>query len=285
MAGTSWRTLLPELGQRTQLMGVLNLSPDSFSDGGRYTELEAAIAAAESMKAAGADLLDLGGETTRPGSEPVTLEVELGRVLPVLEALHRRGLGPFSIDTTKSEVARRALEAGAHAINDISAMQFDPIMAETVAGAGVPVVLMHTRAAPKHMQEGTWSYPGGVVVGVRAELVEAVRRATEAGIDAAQIALDPGIGFGKTVHENLELIDGLRELVALGHPVLVGPSRKSFLGALTGRAVGERAFATAASVTWAVLRGASMVRVHDVKDMRDVLRVADALRAIRGSES
>lgn len=282
MRGQSWDTLLPSLGRRTQVVGVLNLTPDSFSDGGRYPSLEAAVEAAHAMKAAGADLLDLGGETTRPGSEPVSEAEELGRVLPVLERLVERGLGPFSIDTTKAEVARRAILSGANAVNDISAFGFDPRMKDTVASLAVPVILMHTRAAPKSMQEGTWSYPGGVVEAVKSALGSAARGAMEAGLDARQVVLDPGIGFGKTLRENLELIAGLNSLVELGFPVMVGPSRKSFLGTLTGRAVDERVFATAASVTAAVLAGASLVRVHDVAAMVDVVKVADAHRRPEG---
>lgn len=278
MSGLSWSALLPSLGRRTQLVGVLNLTPDSFSDGGRYPTVEAAVQAARALKAAGADLLDLGGETTRPGSEPVSAEEELARVLPVLERLVAEGLGPFSVDTTKAEVARRALGAGAHAVNDVSALGFDPKMRSLVGALRAPVILMHTRAAPKEMQRGHWVYPGGVVAAVRAHLAEASRAAMDAGLVAEQIVVDPGIGFGKTVAENLELLAGLPELASLGFPVLVGTSRKSFLGQLTGRAVGERGYATAASVACAVLRGAALVRVHDVAEMHDVVRVADAVR-------
>lgn len=278
MASKSWKSLLPELGQRTQIVGVLNLTPDSFSDGGRFSSIEAAVEAGLELSAQGADLLDLGGETTRPGSEPVSPEEELGRVLPVLERLVALGLGPISIDTTKATVARRALAAGAHAINDVSAMTFDAEMASVVASFSAPVILMHTRAPPKVMQEGAWSYPNGVVSAVSASLCRAVDRALEAGLGRDQIVLDPGIGFGKTLEENLSLMRGLKTLAGLGFPLMVGPSRKSFLGTLTGRAVDERIFATAASVAAASLFGASMVRVHDVAAMVDVVKVADALR-------
>lgn len=278
MAVKSWKSLLPELGQRTQIVGVLNLTPDSFSDGGRYSGIQAAVEAGLELSAQGADMLDLGGETTRPGSEPVSVEEELGRVMPVLERLVALGLGPISIDTTKAAVARRALAAGAHAINDVSAMTFDAEMASVAASFSAPVILMHMRAPPKVMQEGEWSYPNGVVRAVSVALSLAVDRALEAGLDRGQIVLDPGIGFGKTVEENLSLMRGLATLAELGFPLLVGPSRKSFLGTLTGRAVDDRIFATAASVAAAALFGASMVRVHDVRAMVDVVKVADALR-------
>lgn len=278
MSGETWPSLLPELGRRTQLVGVLNLTPDSFSDGGRYPTVAAAVEAARALKEAGADLLDVGGETTRPGAEPISAEEELSRVLPVLSRLAAEGLGPVSIDTTKAEVAEAALAAGAHAVNDISGLTFDPEMRPWVGSRGVPVILMHTRAAPKVMQEGHWQYPGGVVRAVRERLEELSRAAMASGLDAERIVIDPGFGFGKTLSENLELLAGLPALVSLGFPVLVGTSRKSFLGQLTGRPVGERVHATAASVACAVLAGAALVRVHDVGEMRDVVRVADAVR-------
>jgi dihydropteroate synthase len=262
-------------------MGVLNVTPDSFSDGGQHDTVEAAVAHAERLRAEGADVIDVGGATTRPGAEPVPVVVELARVIPVIEALHARGLGPLSIDTTSAEVADRALAAGAHLVNDISAGTFEPELLAVVARHRVPVVLMHTRGRPKDMQLGTWTYRGGVVAAVREALEEACARAQAAGIAREDIVIDPGIGFGKTVDENLELLAGLTALGGLGQPILVGTSRKSFLGALTGRPVGERVFATAATVAHAVAQGVAIVRVHDVAPMVDVVKVAHALRGRR----
>lgn len=262
-------------------MGVLNVTPDSFSDGGQHDSVEAAVAHAERLRAEGADVIDVGGATTRPGADPVPVEVELARVIPVIEALAARRVGPLSIDTTSAEVADRALAAGAHLVNDISAGTFEPELLAVVARRRVPIVLMHTRGRPKDMQVGTWTYRGGVVPAVRQALEEACARAEAAGIAGEDIVIDPGIGFGKTVDENLALLAGLADLEALGRPILVGTSRKSFLGALTGRPVGERVFATAATVAHAVAAGVALVRVHDVAPMVDVVKVAQALRACR----
>ncbi|MCC7384130.1 MAG: dihydropteroate synthase [Deltaproteobacteria bacterium] len=258
-------------------MGVLNVTPDSFSDGGRHSSLDAAIDHALSMMDAGADLIDIGGESSRPGSDAVPLELELQRVVPVIEVLARRGIGPISIDTTKVEVARRALDAGAAILNDISGGTFEPPMLELAARAKAPLVLMHLRARPKAMQEGAWRYEGGVVAAVVRALAERIAAAESAGVDRGDIVVDPGIGFGKTTEENVELLAGLRELASLGCPILVGTSRKSFLGQLTGRQVNRREYATAASVALAISAGADLVRVHDVEAMGDVVRVADAI--------
>lgn len=262
-------------------MGVLNVTPDSFSDGGQHDGVEAAVAHAERMRAEGADVIDVGGATTRPGAEPVPVEVELARVIPVIEALVARGVGPLSVDTTSAEVAERALAAGAHLVNDISAGTFEPELLAVVARWRVPIVLMHTRGRPKDMQTGTWTYRGGVVPAVRYALDQACARAQAAGIARDDIVIDPGIGFGKTVEENIALLSGLAFLGELGRPILVGTSRKSFLGALTGRPVGERVFATAATVAHAVAEGVALVRVHDVAPMVDVVKVAHALRERR----
>lgn len=258
-------------------MGILNVTPDSFSDGGRFDNPDAALDGALEMMDAGADLIDLGGESTRPGAEPVSLALELERVLPVLERLQARGIGPISIDTSKAEVARRAIEAGAAMVNDVSGLTFDPAMAQTVAAGGVPVVLMHTRARPKLMQDGPMVYEGGVVAAVKSAIEAAIARAEAAGIPSASIVVDPGIGFGKSVDQNVELIARLAEIKALGRPVLIGPSRKSFLGKLTGRDVEHRLFATAATVALGIAAGADFVRVHDVDAIGDVVRVADAI--------
>lgn len=268
---------LPGLGQRTLVMGILNVTPDSFSDGGRFLSPDRAVDHALAMMDEGADLIDVGGETTRPGSEPVSEAVELSRVVPVVRALAARGIGPISVDTTKAEVARRALEEGAALINDISAGTFEPELLSVVARAGAPIVLMHTRGRPSEMQRGAWTYEGGVVHAVSLALEAAIARAGAAGISRQQIVIDPGIGFGKTIDENLALLRGLAALKDLGCPILVGTSRKSFLGKLTGKEVGDRVFATASTVALAIAQGAAIVRVHDVAAMVDVARVADAV--------
>lgn len=254
-------------------MGVVNVTPDSFSDGGRYGDKDSAVARAFELVDEGADILDIGGESTRPGAAPVALSEELRRVVPVIEAIARRGIS-ISVDTTKAEVARAAIEAGASIINDVSAGGFDPGMLPELARQDVLVVLMHTRASPKEMQRGTWTYEGGVVAAVRRALGEAVEHAVALGIPRDHVCVDPGIGFGKTLSENLELLRSLRTFADLG-PVLVGTSNKSFLGALTGRPVEERSHATAASVALSISAGADIVRVHDIRNMRDAARVAD----------
>jgi dihydropteroate synthase len=276
----SLRRLLPDLGRRTLVMGVVNVTPDSFSDGGAFLGAAAAVEHGLRLVDAGADLVDVGGESTRPGAAPVSLEVELGRVLPVIEGLAARGVERISIDTTKAEVARRAVEAGAALVNDVSGLDFDPHMAAAVAALGVPVALGHTRGRPEEMQRGALEYRPDVVTAVATALGEKVARLEALGVARAEVLLDPGIGFGKTLAQNLELLRGLATLAALGCPVLVGTSRKRFLGELTGRDVGARGWATASSVALAVARGADLVRVHDVEAAVDVVKVADAV--VRG---
>jgi dihydropteroate synthase len=264
---------------------VLNVTPDSFSDGGRYLRLDRALAHAERMAEAGADLIDIGGESTRPGAPPVPLDEELRRVIPVIERVAARCRLPISIDTSKAEVARRAIEAGAAMINDVTALLGDPAMAGVAAQAGVPVVLMHMRGTPRTMQRRP-RYRA-----LMDELLrffrERIAAAVAAGIDRRRILIDPGIGFGKTLAHNLEILQRLDRLARLGRPILVGPSRKSFLGKLTGQPIGHspggqfddrRLEGTAAAVTAAVLHGAHVVRVHDVAEMVRVVRVADAIR-------
>ncbi len=260
---------------RVRVMGVLNVTPDSFSDGGRFLDVDAALRQAERLIAGGAHLLDVGGESTRPGSDPVPAEVQRARVVPVIEAVTRRFEAPVSVDTTSAEVAAAALDAGAAIVNDISAFRFDPAMLALLARTGAPAFAMHTLAEPRVMQRDP-RY-GDVVAEVKQHLAQRVEACRAAGVSPAQIGLDPGIGFGKTVAHNLALLRELPQLVALGHPVLVGTSRKGFLGALTGRAVGERLAATAASVAASVVLGAHVVRVHDVAELRDTLIVADAI--------
>jgi dihydropteroate synthase len=230
----------------------------------------------------GADIIDVGGESSRPGSDPVPAAVECDRVLPVIESLRRESEVPISIDTCKAAVARRALDAGADIVNDITALRNDEGIADLVARTGAGLVLMHMRGTPKTMQDDT-AY-GDVVTEVREFLLERARFAEERGLGRDRIILDPGIGFGKSVEGNFEILARLGELADTGYPILVGPSRKSFIGSVLSRPVGERAWGTAAAVAAAALAGASLVRVHDVAEMSDVVRIADAVRALRRRE-
>lgn len=260
---------------RTLVMGVLNVTPDSFSDGGRYLEPDAAVKHALEMVEEGADVIDIGAESSRPGAEPVPEEEELRRLIPVVREVCRRVTVSVSVDTTKAAVARQALDAGAVIVNDVSALQADPAMASVVAKAGAGLVLMHRQGTPKTMQQAP-RY-GDVVADVREFLRERMQAAGRAGIAADHILLDPGIGFGKNLSHNLALLSRLDELHPLGRPILVGVSRKSFIGEIIGRRTGDRLMGTAAAVAVAVLRGAGMVRVHDVKVMKDVVRMVDAI--------
>lgn len=260
---------------RTLVMGVVNVTPDSFSDGGRWLDRAAAIDHGEALVAAGADVLDVGGESSRPGSSPVSAEEQCARVLPVIAGLRSRLAVPISIDTTSAEVAERALEAGASIVNDISAFRFDPAMLSLLARTGAPAVAMHTYDAPLSMQDGP-QYED-VAREVRAHLVARLHACEAAGVDPAQILLDPGIGFGKNLAHNLALLRHLPELVAVGRPVLVGTSRKRFLGELTGREIEDRDRATIASCAVAISLGAHVIRVHDVAGGHDVARVVDAI--------
>jgi dihydropteroate synthase len=272
----------PEVG--AVVMGVLNVTPDSFSDGGRFQDLDDAVAHALALRRAGADLVDVGGESTRPGADRVEARTEQRRVLPVLRALAAAGV-PTSIDTTRAEVARAAVEAGAAVVNDVSGGLADPAMAEVVAQAGVPWVLMHWRGHSRDMQE--LARYGDVVAEVRDELRRQVDAALAAGVDPSKIILDPGLGFAKRPEHNWRLLARLDELVAVGLPVLVGASRKSYLGSLlagpdgTPRPVGEREAATVATSVLAVQSGAWGLRVHDVRSTVDALRVLQATRAAR----
>jgi dihydropteroate synthase len=267
-------------GERTLIMGVLNVTPDSFSDGGQFFSLAGALAHAEQMIDEGADIIDIGGESTRPGSNFVSEEEELCRVIPVIERLANLS-APISIDTTKPEVARIALQAGAEIVNDISGLRFDQTIAEVAAEAQAGLVLMHSRGTPKDMQQ----IPpmDHAINEVSAGLKESVTLARQCGVARDHIAIDPGIGFGKTVEQNLELIAGLDHFADQfpGMPVLIGTSRKSFLGKLlNGAPADERVNATIATLVAAVLHGAHIVRVHDVKSTVEALKIADALRVI-----
>jgi len=268
---------------RPVLMGVINVTPDSFSDGGAYPGVERAVAQAQALVAAGAQILDIGGESTRPGAEGIDAATELERVVPLLEALAQAALPAWiSIDTSKAEVAAAALERGARLVNDVTALA-DPAMAALIARHHAAVILMHMRGEPRSMQAGDLHYDD-VVADVCTFLAEAAGRAVAAGIARDAILLDPGIGFGKTTAHNLQLTAGLAKLVGLGMPVVYGPSRKRFLGEITGRPVADRDRATAAICCAAVLAGAHILRVHDVAAVADAIEVAAALRDVGGAD-
>jgi dihydropteroate synthase len=261
------------------IMGILNVTPDSFSDGSRFAEPEAALRQAERLLQAGARILDIGGESTRPGAVPVGEAEERRRVLPVLEAVRRAFPGALiSIDTTKAGVARDALAAGASIVNDVSGLRHDPAMAGSCAEDGAGVVVMHSRGGPGDLASDHHAdYPGGVLSAVLAELGQSLELALRAGLAADHIVLDPGLGFGKTAAQSLELLRGLGVLRALGRPVLIGPSRKRFLGALTGRPVEERDVATAAACAMGWIGGARIFRVHEPGPVKDALALAAAV--------
>jgi dihydropteroate synthase len=264
------------LGGRPLIMGILNVTPDSFSDGGRFDSPEKAVEEGIRMAEEGADILDIGGESTRPGSDPVSPEEELRRVIPVIRALAARTDLPLSVDTMKASVAQKALGEGAEIVNDVSAMGSDEGMAKVVADAGAAVVLMHMRGMPKSMQAGDLAYSclRGEII---AYLKRKIERAGNVGIDPTQIMVDPGIGFGKTTTDNMRLIRYLSEFKILGRPILVGVSRKAFIGRVIGGTPVERDEGTAAAVTAAILHGGQVIRVHDVAMMKKVATMADAL--------
>lgn len=272
---------LVPLAPRALIMGILNVTPDSFSDGGRYIDPQAAIDHASNMVAEGADLIDIGAESSRPGSEPVGDEEEIRRLMPVVEAVCKKLSVPISVDTTKAGVARRALDAGASIINDISALRFDPSMAGVVASSGAGVILMHMQGTPKTMQQDP-QYKD-VVLEVREFLSQRLAAAQQAGIGRDQILLDPGFGFGKTVEHNLTLLSQLEDLSELGRPLVVGVSRKAFIGQVLGRGVESRFPGAAAAVAVALQRGARVVRVHEVGPIRDVVRMVEAIVPRSGS--
>jgi dihydropteroate synthase len=278
---THWLTATGSIAlDQPVIVGILNVTPDSFSDGGRFVAMDDAMAQADHLVAEGAAVLDVGGESTRPGNEPVPESEEIRRVVPVLEALARRHPTiPLSIDTVKAAVARAALAAGAAIVNDVSAFRLDPAMAGVAQSGSAGVILMHSRGSVGTMARLDHArYSSGVVPGVVAELRVAVDSAMAAGITPDRIAVDPGFGFAKSAEQNLELADGLAALGVLGRPVLVGPSRKRFLGSVTGREAADRDIATAAACVVAYERGARLFRVHNVATTRDALAVAHAVR-------
>jgi len=269
---------------RPRTMGIVNVTPDSFADGGRYHARDAAIAHALQLEAEGADILDIGGESTRPGADPISAEEELARVLPVLEGLRGKLRIPISLDTQKADVAEAGIAAGVEMVNDVSALRTEPQLAEVVRRRHVALVLMHMRGKPRSMQRGPFA--SNVLRDVCAGLRVALGRAMRAGIAKSRLLVDPGIGFGKKYAQNLELLRHLPELARLGYPLVIGTSRKGFIGwALAGKGepwpTEKRRWGTAATVTGAILGGAHIVRVHDVVEMAEVARIADAIARTR----
>ena len=274
--------ILP-IGDRTLIMGVLNVTPDSFSDGGQYFTLDGALAHAEQMISEGADIIDVGGESTRPGGEPVSAEEEIKRVVPVIEPLATRFETPISVDTTKSEVARAALEAGAAIVNDISALRFDFYVADAVARAGAGLVLMHSRGTPATMHR--LPPVAEIMQEVTHSLRASVKMAERRGVKRESIVIDPGIGFGKSQEQNLELIAKLDQLIAAfpDYPLLIGTSRKSFIGRILADESGkpapadDRLHGTMATITAAILKGAHIIRVHDVRATTQTMKIINAI--------
>ena len=265
-----------DLGSRTHIMGILNVTPDSFSDGGLYNDEAKAVLRAREMAAAGADIIDIGGESTRPGAEPLPEEEELRRIIPIIEHLVSELTVPISVDTYKATVAKKALEAGASIVNDISGLRFSPDMAKTVADYGAAVVIMHIKGTPRDMQQNP--VYDDVVIDVMSYLEEGIAIADKAGVDREKILIDPGIGFGKTLDHNLTLLNRLDEFRSLGRPIVLGTSRKKFIGTILGIPVPEqRVDGTAPTLALGIERGASVVRVHDVARMAQVVRMTDAV--------
>jgi dihydropteroate synthase len=272
-----WRNFCFDLSKKTYTMGILNVTPDSFSDGGLYFDKSAAIKRAIQMVEDGADIIDIGGESTRPGSEPVTIEEELRRTIPVIEELAKEVKVPISIDTYKSEVAKRALDAGASMVNDISGLRFDPEMPVVVSENKVPVVIMHIKGRPRDMQQNP--VYEALIPEIMDYLREGIKIARQTGISEDKIIIDPGIGFGKTFDHNLGIIKHLHEFRFLEKPILIGLSRKAFIGKILGDVpYTERPEGTAAAVAISIINGANIIRVHDVKEMVKVAKIADAIK-------
>lgn len=257
-----------DYGKKTIVMGILNVTPDSFSDGGKFNAADRAVDRAREMVGQGADIIDIGGESTRPGHEPVSLEEELDRVIPIIEVLAKEVDVPISVDTYKAEVARRALEAGAHIINDIWGAKAEPEIAKVAAEFEAPIILMHNRDNRDY---------GVFTRDVFADLYESIQIAKEAGVKNSQIILDPGIGFAKGFKENIEMMQHLDTLVALGYPVLLGTSRKTFIGKVLDLPPEERMEGTGATVCYGIQKGCQMIRIHDVKEMARMAKMMDAL--------
>lgn len=264
------------IGERTLIMGILNVTPDSFSDGGRFRSPEDAVKQGLKMVEDGADIIDVGGESSRPGAEAISTEDEMERVVPVIKALSIQVHVPISVDTTKSEVARESIEYGAEIVNDISAMTFDDQMPSVIAQTGAAVVLMHMRGKPQDMQKGDLSY-GSICGDIIEYLKKKMADAHSSGIPLERVLIDPGFGFGKTGDDNLRLLKKLSELRMLGRPIVAGVSRKAFIGRITGGEPSDREEGTAAAVTAAIMNGANVVRVHDVGAMKKVAAMADAI--------
>jgi dihydropteroate synthase len=269
---------LKGLGARPLVMGILNVTPDSFSDGGKYFDPRKALEHAEIMVSAGANIIDIGGESTRPGSEGVSIQEELDRVMPVIDLLCREEEVTVSIDTVKPEVAKVALEAGAVMINDISALQLDSSLANLAAEYGAYLVLMHMRGTPKDMQDDT--HYSDIIGEISGFLKDAASKAENAGVEKGKIIIDPGIGFGKSVDGNFVLLKNLHEFAKLGYPILLGASRKSFLGKALGLDISQRMEASLAAACYAVLNGADIVRVHDVAETIRALTIIERITGV-----
>ena len=262
-------------GEETGIMGIINVTPDSFSDGGKYANVEATVMRAKQMVADGADIIDIGGESSRPGAEPITANEECRRVIPVVQALAEQSQIPISVDTYKAKVAHEALSAGACVINDITALHGDPNMCQIVADAQAGVILMHMQGVPATMQKAP-TYQN-VVTEVHAWLTEVASQAVDRGIDSSRIMIDPGIGFGKTFDHNLAILRHLMQFRGIGYPMLVGVSRKKFIGRILDLPVHQREEGTAATVAWSIINGANVVRVHDVARMKQVAQVINTI--------
>ena len=267
-----------EENSATLIMGILNVTPDSFSDGGMYYNATQAIEFALQMEEEGADIIDVGGESTRPGAKTVELQKECDRILPVIEGIRTKSDILISIDTYKSEVARQSIATGAGMVNDISGMTFDPNMVDVIKDSGLPVVIMHIKGTPKNMQKNP--YYEDLMQELTEYFEERKKFARAKGILDQQIILDPGIGFGKRLQDNFQLLRELKKIVDMGFPVLIGPSKKSFIGLTLDLPVDQRLEGTAAAVTTGILKGARIVRVHDVKEMKRVALITDSIRGI-----
>ncbi len=273
----TWSRFNLDFSRKTHVMGILNITPDSFSDGGKHFNASFALEQGIKMVRDGADILDIGGESTRPGSEPVTIEEELRRTIPVIEALAAKVTVPISIDTYKAEVARQAIAAGASIVNDISGLRFDPEMPKVITQYNVPVVIMHIKGRPREMQKNP-QYEA-LIPEIMDYFRISMRLAKKFGIPDDLMILDPGIGFGKTFAHNLEILNNLEQFMLLEKPLLVGPSRKAFLGKILGDVpASDRLEGTAAAIAVSIMKGANIIRVHDVKEIARVAKVVDAIK-------